>query len=130
MTYTLGQAAKATGKSKPTISRAIKNGKISASKGDDGAYTIDPAELHRVFPPLPAASNDTSTGETAEPATSDTALQQEIEHLRKLVEDREATISDLKEDRDQWRGQANKVTALIEDHTAKPKGLWARLTGK
>jgi hypothetical protein len=30
MSYTLGQAAKATGKSKMTISRAIKEGKISA----------------------------------------------------------------------------------------------------
>ncbi|MGF1455348.1 MAG: hypothetical protein ACFB6R_08220 [Alphaproteobacteria bacterium] len=34
-----------------TIQRAIKNGRISATKNDAGAYEIDPAELHRVFPP-------------------------------------------------------------------------------
>ena len=52
MSYTIGQAAKATGKSKPTISRAIKSNTISATKNDDGSFTIDPAELHRVFPPV------------------------------------------------------------------------------
>ncbi|MDD9911401.1 MAG: helix-turn-helix domain-containing protein [Ahrensia sp.] len=130
MSYTLGQAAKATGKSKPTISRAIKSGKISAAKGDDGSYTIDPAELHRVFPPLSPASNDTGTDETPAPSQSDALLQQEIEHLRRQLEDRDSQISDLKEDRDQWRKQADKITALIEDQSSKPQGFWKRLTGK
>jgi hypothetical protein len=48
--YSLAQAAKATGKSKPTIMRAIKAGKVSAMRRDDGSYQIDPAELHRVYP--------------------------------------------------------------------------------
>ena len=48
--FSLAQAAKATGKSRPTIARAIKNGKLSASRADDGSYEIDPAELARVFP--------------------------------------------------------------------------------
>jgi excisionase family DNA binding protein len=34
--YTLGQAAKATGLSKPTISEAIKKGRISARKNESG----------------------------------------------------------------------------------------------
>ena len=32
MPYTLGQAAKAVGKSKPTIARAIRSGRLSASR--------------------------------------------------------------------------------------------------
>jgi hypothetical protein len=48
--YTLGQAARATGKAKPTIARAIQTGRISASRADDGSWAIDPAELHRVYP--------------------------------------------------------------------------------
>lgn len=48
--YSLAQAAKASGKSKPTIMRAIKAGKVSAMRRDDGSYQIDPAELHRVYP--------------------------------------------------------------------------------
>ena len=43
--YTLGQAAKEIGCSKATLSRAIKNGKLSAKKNDDDTYAIDAAEL-------------------------------------------------------------------------------------
>ena len=48
MAYTLGEAAKATGKSKATISKAIKCGKILAAKGETGAFRIDPSEVLRV----------------------------------------------------------------------------------
>src|ERR1035438_9507004 len=44
--YTIGQAAKATGKSKSTISAYIKKGKIPANKNEDSSYTIDPTDLH------------------------------------------------------------------------------------
>ena len=49
--FTLGEAARAAGKSKPTIARAIKAGRLSATKTEDGSYAIDPAELSRVFQP-------------------------------------------------------------------------------
>ena len=48
--FSLAQAAKAAGKSRPTIARAIQAGRLSATKNDDGSYAIDPAELARVFP--------------------------------------------------------------------------------
>ena len=47
--FTLGTAARHVGKSKPTISKAIKDGKLSATKVN-GAYQIDPSELSRVYP--------------------------------------------------------------------------------
>jgi len=46
----LAQAAKAAGKSRPTIARAIKSGRLSAARTETGAFAIDPAELARVFP--------------------------------------------------------------------------------
>lgn len=55
MAYTLGEAAKATGISKASISRAINSGRISATKKDDGSFSIEPVELHRVYPPKSAA---------------------------------------------------------------------------
>lgn len=55
--YTLGQAAKATGKAKSSISAAIKDGTISAKKNENGSYIIDPAELHRVFPPASSVNS-------------------------------------------------------------------------
>src|SRR5512143_98648 len=50
MALSLGQAAVAVGMSKPTLQRAIKNGKISASHNEDGSYSIDESELARVYP--------------------------------------------------------------------------------
>ena len=52
MSYTLGEAARAVGKSKGTISKAIKSGKISAVKQENGSFRIEAAELHRVYPPV------------------------------------------------------------------------------
>ena len=66
MRYTLGTAAKATGKAKSTILRAVKSGAVSATKAHDGSYEIEPSELHRVFPPngaQQASSNDTQPHE-------------------------------------------------------------------
>ena len=44
--FTLGEAAKQAGVSKPTLSKAIKTGRISAEKQPDGSYRIQP-----VYPP-------------------------------------------------------------------------------
>jgi len=65
--YSLQQAAKAAGKSKPTLSRAIKAGRLSATRTESGAYEIDPAELARVFP---LAGDMTGTVKQLEPPRS------------------------------------------------------------
>src|ERR1700730_17408275 len=59
MSYTLGQAAKAVGRSKTSILRSIKAGRISAGRDELGQWAIEPCELHRVYPPL---TEDTDTG--------------------------------------------------------------------
>lgn len=46
----LSQAAKRVGKSKSTIGRAIESGRLSATRNEDGTFSIDPSELFRVFP--------------------------------------------------------------------------------
>jgi hypothetical protein len=43
------EAATLTGKSRTTIWRAIKAGRLSASRTDSGDFEIDAAELERVF---------------------------------------------------------------------------------
>lgn len=51
MYLTLSQAAKEVGKSKGTLSKAVKDGKLSVAKKDEnGSFQIDPAELFRAFP--------------------------------------------------------------------------------
>jgi hypothetical protein len=52
MSYTLTAGATATGLNRTTILRAIKSGKISGAKDEHGEWHIEPAELHRVYPPV------------------------------------------------------------------------------
>lgn len=52
MSYTLTTAAQATGLNRTTVLRAIKSGKISGAKDEHGEWHIEPAELHRVYPPV------------------------------------------------------------------------------
>jgi hypothetical protein len=94
--YSLAQAAKAAGKSKPTIARAIKAGKLSATRAADGSYGIDPAELARVFP-LTGDSADTmkrsepGNGHDTYPAISPA----EVEALRQRIAEQVETIRNL-----------------------------------
>ena len=131
MSYTLGEAAKAVGKSKTTLHRAIKSGKISASKADDGSYIIEPSELHRLFPSVTAGTPDAPLPRNDTEQQSNTLgtlriqmemQEKERERERALLQE---TIADLREDRDKWRQQA---TALLEDH--RPKGFFKRLLGR
>lgn len=89
MAYTLGEAARATGKSKPAISKAIKTGRLSASRADDGSYRIDPAELERVYPVTGNLNGHGRRDETPV-AGSELAL------WRTLATEREETIRDLR----------------------------------
>ena len=131
MQYTLGEAAKATGKSKTTLHRAIKSGKISATKKNDNSYSIDPSELHRVFPlatlehtPEQLQRNDEEHqgGTAATLRFQLETIENERERERQLMQE---TIADLREDRDRWRQQA---TSLLEDK--RPKGFFKRLLGR
>jgi hypothetical protein len=54
--YTIATAAAAVGRNKTAIVRAIKNKRISVAKDENGELQIDPAELHRIYPPLRNAS--------------------------------------------------------------------------
>lgn len=124
MVYTLGEAAKATGKSKATISKAIKSGRISASKDDTGTFRIDPSELHRVYPPTPSGKQLYTPNETEtniNEAGGFRELKARLEAAQERLADKDAMIADLREDRDRWRQQA---TALLEGPHQQPKRRW------
>ena len=125
--YTLGTAAKATGKAKATISKALKSGRISGHKGEDGVFRIDPAELHRVYPPISESEHEeTPEGEpeNRHVGTPVRELEARLEAAHQRLTDRDEVINDLREDRDRWRQQA---TSLLEDKT--PKGFLRRIFG-
>jgi hypothetical protein len=103
MGYTLGEAARAAGVSKTSIKRSLDSGRLSATKDEFGRWSIEPVELHRVYP-LP----EQAVPPPEPPNTK--ALQTEVTLLRELL-DREREISrDLAAERDSWRQQA---TALL-----------------
>ena len=116
--YTLGQAAIAVGKSKATISKAIKSGKISADKQANGSYKIDPSELHRVYPPT-LSTVDT---ERIEPPSSTVVNLRETIELEVKLKAAEQRIIDLEEDREHWRQQANRLLT----HTQQAKQGWLK----
>lgn len=106
MTYSLQQAAEATGKSKSTIQRAIKSGKISAGEDVHGNYQIDPAELYRVYPPKPLRNDpfDHERDDTQQANSSNetTVLRIELQQTREL-------LNTINSERERERQQAADV---------------------
>jgi hypothetical protein len=100
-TFTLGTASQATGCAKSTILRAIKAGRISATRDELGQWSIEPVELFRCFPPLalPAtpATGDQTQIERA--ATTDMLVAE----LRQVIADLRRGQEDLRQERDHWR---------------------------
>lgn len=125
MTYSLGQAAKATGLSKTTIAKAISKGRISAARGDLGEYAIDPAELHRVYPLLTPKVDDTRP-------QVDTELLIENARLKARLDSMSELKSQIEAERDNLREQNTRITALLAapKPETKPDDRYAALLEK
>ena len=118
MSYTMGQAARATGKSKATILRAIRSGKISAEKSLNGVWRIEPAEVYRVYPKVsPDTGSEANNGAPRNPQLRFETLlleerfasvQKDNAHLEAQVGRLEAQVDDLRADRDAWRAMATQ----------------------
>ena len=127
MKLTLGQAAKHVGCSKPTLSRAIKAGRLSAERREDGSYSIDPAELQRYADAaehrLARSGNDnphetgTLTRSTTPSATS--VLQAQLDGLRGELEQVSSERDDLRRRLDMEAEERRKLTALLTDQREK-----------
>lgn len=126
MKYTAGQAAKATSKSIPTITRAIKRGTISAERTASGGYLIDPAELHRVFPAVTSDHNvspDVSGHETPQEAAVTPQLDLEVRMLREMLAREQETVADLRGRLDAEAAERRRLTALLTHQEQKSEPL-------
>ena len=143
MAYTLGEAAKATGISKASISRAINSGRISAVKRDDGSFSIEPVELHRVYPPKSSATGNGTPSETMHNIegntrnTSDSnVLQARLDAALEQLRDRDGTIDDLRHrldrsDEERREAQARVIGLLAgPGPTESKRGFFGRLFGR
>jgi hypothetical protein len=141
--YTIGTAAKATGKSKSTISRDVDKGKISAVKNEDGSFSIDPAELHRVYPPV-GSGNGLSEGHSNDRQPLDRlaetgGLERELQHAQDRISvldgERQREREQLQEQIDDLRGRLDRseeerrekdrqLTALLTDQRERKRRRW------
>lgn len=141
MTLTLRQAAELTGKSKSTLTRAIKAGRLSAARSARGMYAIDPAELARVFPlkPIQGAGNDAHQDAPGgaprnRDATPDDAailqlklslLTEERNRERNAAErEREQLTETMADLRKRLDRAEQRVAMLIGDHRPKKRRSW------
>lgn len=130
MGHSLRQAAEISGKSRTTIHRALKSGKVSGIQLPDGTWDIDPSELNRVFPnvtPVHAHRSTDGHGGTAH-ETETKVLQTKVALLEQQLEREQDTVSDLRRRLD----KAEDRLIAITDQTSKPTkmGWFDKLLGR
>ena len=136
MGLTIGEAAQQTGKSKSTLSRAIKQGKISAARNDDNSFSIAESELFRVYKRVWNATvetakkspndEDATPNATPEKDIEIATLKAELHAAREKIDDLKQMADEIREDRDSWRQQANRLLAAPAQ-TEQKKGFWQRV---
>ena len=123
MKLTATQAAKEVGKSTPTITRAIKTGRLSANLNDKKQYEIEPSELFRVYPRTRNSNTQHKMLRDATPQNN-SVLQLEIDMLKQQLSEKNGIIEDIKKERDEWRITCQKSHNLLEHHNKKNTKSW------
>ena len=113
---TLSEAAKETGLSRSAIFKAIKAGKFSAKKDDNGHFQIDPAELFRVYEPVNKEDVSSKRQETA-PEAKETAenmvLKAKLETMDELLRQVQSERDDLRRRLDDEAAERRSLTLLL-----------------
>ena len=128
MALTLAEAAQATGLNRSTVLRAIKSGKISGTRDHNGQWSVEPAELFRVFPPAEAAPKA-----APQPAQPDVELrvrlqvaEERLSELKQLLEDNrvqhDRAMTDMRAQRDSWQAQAERLAITAQGAQADRQG--------
>ena len=127
MKLSLSDAVKEAKVAKATLWRAIKNGKVSASRNDKGEYEIDAAELFRVFSPR--------SSETYQPVSkkqdethNETLEGSEIQGLRKVIETQETLIASQSETLTDLRGRLNDTERRLDESERERREAMKTLT--
>src|SRR4051812_29413719 len=140
MTLTLREAAREAGTSKSSLHRAIKAGRLSATRTDTGELRVDPSELARAYPERPSQPSraahtgseplgQTGAADGVAGAVRDAtvaALETEVRLLRQMLDDMKAERADLKADRDAWKGQAERLALTGPARPRRPWWAWRR----
>jgi predicted site-specific integrase-resolvase len=124
----LREAAELAGTSKSSILRAVKTGRLSATRNEQGEFKVDAAEVARVYDkgsashrgrraPVDRSEAGDST-QRSDGANRIEALETENTALKDLIRRLDRDKEDLKTDRDLWRTQATQLAI------APPRRSW------
>jgi hypothetical protein len=137
MEFSLSAAAKAVNRSKSSVHHALKTGKLSARRLEDGTYRIDASELSRVFEWTPSTGTEPSRPDDSErptgPASTELAvlrmrvvmLQDQLTHERELYREVREELTAEKEER---RSLQRQLTPPAPPKTMK--GFLGRFLGR
>ena len=147
---TLGQASKLVGKSKPTISKAVKDGKLTGERvggkdviGKDGkperdkdgrltgkktgyTFQIEKSELERVYGKTSVKAEGAKIGTKASGGSAVAELEKK--HLEEKVADLKERLEKAEVREREANTRLDAVLLQIEDK--RPKSLMQRLFGK
>ncbi|HEY8191093.1 MAG TPA: entry exclusion 1 domain-containing protein [Alphaproteobacteria bacterium] len=127
------RAAELTGRSKSTVQRAMKNGKLSYEVDNNGRRVIDVAELDRAFGLMPQETDRRETSnveaelEKASQMLEAERMKMRIRMLEEQIEATKDIVEDLKEQRDQWQKQAQQVLLTSQYSQKQAEELKAEL---
>lgn len=111
--------------SRPTLTKALNNGKVSGEKDEKGTWMIDTAELSRVYKARISLPDKEHPELTTLNSTENTNEQY---YLKGKLEALESYVDDLKEQRNKAENRAEaaeaRVTALLSDQSVKRRGWW------
>jgi len=129
----LSESAKETGLTRSAIFKAIKSGRLSATKDAQGRFVIDPVELHRVY-----GVNMNQVNEIEQLATKNNTQETGgIELMRLLLKQVESERDDLRRRLDEESAERRKLMSLLthqpetaqETQKPEPSRLWLKLFG-
>src|SRR5512134_1903753 len=136
------QAARAARVSRTSIWRAVREGRISAERLEDGSLRIDASELLRVYPRADidrarrGSDNVTRTGtsdsQRAHKERIDGELRALTAHLDELKRDKERLVRELDDaaaERRQLLSMLEAKDRLIEDKRERKRWRWFRTRG-
>jgi hypothetical protein len=154
MSLSASEAATAVGLSRDGILKAIRSGKISAEKNQNGEWRIEPVELFRVYAPVTSSPQTTSANiqtpivdspqTRSEPSVE--SLQAELRQFQQRLADKDDVIADLRTRLDAEADERRKLTMILTDtqhqrtpevppepttpSTERNRSWWGRLLGR
>lgn len=120
-TISIREAVKEFQVSRPTLTKALNNGKVSGKKDDNGTWMMETSEISRVYKPrapLPDKEHVNFSGKNID----------EHHYMKGKLEALESYVDDLKEQRNKAEKRADaaeaRATALLSDQSIKRRGWW------